>query len=71
MSGARFTCFDCGAHGPTEAEEVTRASSLGWRLRLLPMPDGTQAPQWRCPRCWVAFKVKEGSQSYETSGRKR
>lgn len=61
MDPKHFCCCDCGAPAPTTSDEVTRASSLGWRLVLKPAPNGKQDIEWRCPRCWVAYKVKDGS----------
>lgn len=49
-------CKDCGALAPrTETNFTLISSQHGWRLTF-EKENGRRKAEWRCPRCWRAFK---------------
>jgi len=52
------SCVDCGLRVPPQDDDSTLISmKYGWRLTKRPGPDGRDAHEWRCPRCWAAYRA--------------
>ena len=55
---ARF-CNDCRIVSPeTETEFTLISAQHGWRLSRVFGNDGKVTLEWRCPKCWQAFKQR-------------
>jgi hypothetical protein len=57
----RQTCVDCRARSPeTETNYTLIGSKHGWRLTKRRDKHGTVLIEWRCPKCWRAYKAVNG-----------
>jgi hypothetical protein len=51
------TCIDCQTPAPSTTTSYTLISaSFGWRITRKTAADGSRQVEWRCPRCWRAYK---------------
>jgi hypothetical protein len=54
-------CVDCGTRVPPQDDESALISmKYGWRLTRTTAPDGAAVLEWRCPKCWAAFRERRG-----------
>jgi len=54
-----LVCVGCKAHAPgTHTAHTLIGSKHGWRVMRRPGVIGRAAFEWRCPRCWAAFKAQ-------------
>ena len=50
-------CMGCRRRAPANASPFTLISSKhGWRVRRTPEVSGRAGLEWRCPKCWAAYK---------------
>jgi hypothetical protein len=53
----RQTCVDCQALSPeTETNYTLISARYGWRLSRRRDARGKLVMEWRCPKCWRAYK---------------
>lgn len=56
--GSQRQCVDCGSHAPrTQTAHTLISSKHGWRLSRARATEGYSF-QWRCPKCWAAYKAR-------------
>jgi hypothetical protein len=54
---SRQHCVDCGVLSPeTETNYTLISARYGWRLTRKVDATGRSQMEWRCPRCWEAFR---------------
>jgi len=57
----RLVCVGCRAPAPeTHTAHTLIGSKHAWRVLRRPERKGPEAFEWRCPRCWAAFKAPRG-----------
>jgi hypothetical protein len=53
-------CVDCAALAPESASEYTLISArYGWRVTRATRQDGRGILEWRCRKCFTAFREKQ------------
>jgi hypothetical protein len=53
----RHQCVGCGVVSPeTETNYTLISARYGWRLTRKVDVTGRSQMEWRCPRCWDAFR---------------
>jgi hypothetical protein len=59
----RHRCADCGTLSPKTDTNFTLISArYGWRLiRGVDGTSGRSRVEWRCPRCWEAYRKHESA----------
>jgi hypothetical protein len=51
------SCVDCGTRVPPQDDESALISmKYGWRLTRKVEGDGSSTLEWRCPKCWTAYR---------------
>ena len=51
-------CVGCRAPAPeTHTTHTLIGAKHGWRVLRRPERKGPEALEWRCPRCWAAYKA--------------
>ncbi len=66
------SCVDCGTQVPPQDDESALISMrYGWRLTRKTGSDGEAELEWRCPKCWLAYRAaRVGTQaSRRTDGK--
>jgi hypothetical protein len=54
---ARRQCVDCHTLAPpTNTAHTLISAAHGWRLHRRNLVGGKVEFEWRCPKCWLAFK---------------
>jgi hypothetical protein len=57
MAKQPHSCVDCGTRVPPQDDESALISmKYGWRLVRKVGDDGAAILEWRCPRCWTAYR---------------
>jgi hypothetical protein len=57
MDMRSHSCVDCGTRVPPQDDESSLISmKYGWRLTRKLADDGASILEWRCPRCWMAYR---------------
>jgi hypothetical protein len=55
------SCHDCGTRVPPQDDESALISmKYGWRLTRKVADDGSAILEWRCPKCWTAYRASGG-----------
>lgn len=66
-------CVDCGTHVPPQDDESALISmKYGWRLTRRVDERGAAVLEWRCPKCWAAYRQRnpeDSSRSGRSDGR--
>jgi len=58
------SCADCGTRVPPQDDESALISmKYGWRLTKKLGESGEAILEWRCPKCWTAFRENRGAAS--------
>ena len=53
------SCVDCGTRVPPQDDESALISmKYGWRLTRRLAEDGSSVLEWRCPKCWTAYRER-------------
>jgi hypothetical protein len=54
----RPVCVGCRRRAPnTQTTHTLIGSKHAWRVLRQPERKGAEALEWRCPRCWAAYKA--------------
>ena len=57
MAMRTHSCVDCGTRVPPQDDESALISmKYGWRLTRKLGEDGASILEWRCPKCWKAYR---------------
>lgn len=61
MEKRSHSCVDCGIRVPPQDDDSALISvKYGWRLTRTVGDDGAAILDWRCPRCWTAYRETRG-----------